>query len=174
MIDFIKLPHWPAFNVADMSITFGVIILALVIELGVAGARREVGVSATRAELLVVDAEDAGLRLDQLLAEPLGSRAQAARLIEAGSRPGRRPHGAASGTSVRPGERIVVAPPRRWRAGAELGGPATGALYASPTRTSTCSSSTSRPGVVVHPARGHRTGTLAQALAGRAAGGEDP
>jgi 23S rRNA pseudouridine1911/1915/1917 synthase len=29
-------------------------------------------------------------------------------------------------------------------------------------------------GVVVHPARGHRTGTLAQALEGRAAGGEDP
>jgi 23S rRNA pseudouridine1911/1915/1917 synthase len=28
-------------------------------------------------------------------------------------------------------------------------------------------------GVVVHPARGHRTGTLAQALAGVAAGGED-
>ncbi len=28
-------------------------------------------------------------------------------------------------------------------------------------------------GVVVHPARGHRDGTLAQALAGRAAGGED-
>jgi signal peptidase II len=32
VIDFIKLPHWPAFNVADMSITFGVIILVLVIE----------------------------------------------------------------------------------------------------------------------------------------------
>jgi 23S rRNA pseudouridine1911/1915/1917 synthase len=30
------------------------------------------------------------------------------------------------------------------------------------------------PGLVVHPARGHRGGTLAQALAGRAAGGEDP
>ncbi|MFI4920002.1 MAG: pseudouridine synthase, partial [Gammaproteobacteria bacterium] len=29
-------------------------------------------------------------------------------------------------------------------------------------------------GLVVHPARGHHTGTLAQALAGRAAGGEDP
>ena len=29
-------------------------------------------------------------------------------------------------------------------------------------------------GVVVHPARGHRTGTLAQALAGRAAGGDNP
>ena len=30
------------------------------------------------------------------------------------------------------------------------------------------------PGVVVHPARGHRAGTLAQALGGRAAGGDDP
>ncbi len=29
-------------------------------------------------------------------------------------------------------------------------------------------------GLVVHPARGHREGTLAQQLAGRAAGGEDP
>jgi 23S rRNA pseudouridine1911/1915/1917 synthase len=29
-------------------------------------------------------------------------------------------------------------------------------------------------GLVVHPARGHRAGTLAQALTGRAAGGEDP
>ncbi len=38
VIDFIKLPHWPAFNVADISITFGVIALALVIELG---ARRQ-------------------------------------------------------------------------------------------------------------------------------------
>ena len=32
VIDFIKLPHWPAFNVADMSITFGVIALVLVLE----------------------------------------------------------------------------------------------------------------------------------------------
>jgi signal peptidase II len=32
VIDFIKLPHWPAFNVADTSITFGVILLALVVE----------------------------------------------------------------------------------------------------------------------------------------------
>ncbi len=29
--DFIKLPYWPAFNVADMSITFGVIALLLVL-----------------------------------------------------------------------------------------------------------------------------------------------
>ncbi len=32
VIDFIKLPHWPAFNVADISITFGVVILVLVVE----------------------------------------------------------------------------------------------------------------------------------------------
>lgn len=32
--DFIKLPHWPAFNVADIAITFGVIALVLVLELG--------------------------------------------------------------------------------------------------------------------------------------------
>ena len=30
--DFIKLPHWPAFNVADMSITFGVVALLWVLE----------------------------------------------------------------------------------------------------------------------------------------------
>jgi signal peptidase II len=34
VIDFIKLPHWPAFNIADTCITFGVIILVLVIERG--------------------------------------------------------------------------------------------------------------------------------------------
>lgn len=32
--DFIKLPHWPAFNVADMAITFGVIALLFVLERG--------------------------------------------------------------------------------------------------------------------------------------------
>ncbi|HWF51252.1 MAG TPA: signal peptidase II [Solirubrobacteraceae bacterium] len=32
--DFIKLPHWPAFNVADTAITFGVIALLITIELG--------------------------------------------------------------------------------------------------------------------------------------------
>jgi signal peptidase II len=30
--DFIKLPAWPAFNVADMSITFGVLVLLYVLE----------------------------------------------------------------------------------------------------------------------------------------------
>ena len=30
--DFIKLPAWPAFNVADMAITFGVLALLWVLE----------------------------------------------------------------------------------------------------------------------------------------------
>jgi signal peptidase II len=30
--DFIKLPHWPAFNLADMAITFGVLALVYVLE----------------------------------------------------------------------------------------------------------------------------------------------
>ena len=30
--DFIKLPSWPAFNFADMAITFGVLALLLVVE----------------------------------------------------------------------------------------------------------------------------------------------
>jgi signal peptidase II len=38
--DFIKLPFWPAFNVADMSITFGVIVLLLVLEGPRKGANR--------------------------------------------------------------------------------------------------------------------------------------
>ena len=32
VIDFIKLPHWPAFNLADTSITFGVFVLLWVLE----------------------------------------------------------------------------------------------------------------------------------------------
>jgi len=38
--DFIKFPHWPAFNVADISITLGVITLLIVVELSGRSARR--------------------------------------------------------------------------------------------------------------------------------------
>ena len=30
--DFVKLPHWPAFNVADIAITVGVLVLVYVLE----------------------------------------------------------------------------------------------------------------------------------------------
>jgi signal peptidase II len=36
--DFIELPHWPSFNVADISITCGVVVLVIVLELGNARA----------------------------------------------------------------------------------------------------------------------------------------
>jgi signal peptidase II len=32
--DFIRFPHWPAFNVADIAITCGVVALVVVLELG--------------------------------------------------------------------------------------------------------------------------------------------
>ena len=38
--DFVKLPAWPAFNVADVSITFGVLVLLWVIEQQDAADRR--------------------------------------------------------------------------------------------------------------------------------------
>ena len=40
VIDFLKLPHWPAFNVADSAITIGVVVLVLVVERGDAARRR--------------------------------------------------------------------------------------------------------------------------------------
>lgn len=36
--DFIQLPHWPSFNVADISITCGVIVLVVVLELNARSA----------------------------------------------------------------------------------------------------------------------------------------
>ena len=114
--------------------------------------------------------EHAGERLDAFLAGPLGSRSRAQRLIDAGS------------VTV-DGRRVAEAPPalrrrarRRRRArdaAAASVRTASRRASASPRRTSTCWSSTSPPGVVVHPARGHTTGTLVQASSGRVAGGED-
>ena len=37
--DFVQLPHWPAFNLADASITLGVVALFLIIGRGGAAAR---------------------------------------------------------------------------------------------------------------------------------------
>jgi signal peptidase II len=34
VVDFLKLPHWPAFNVADAAITIGVLVLLVVMERG--------------------------------------------------------------------------------------------------------------------------------------------
>ncbi len=119
---------------------------------------------------LSVPAQAAGSRLDRFLAEPLGSRAQAQVAIDAGLvtvdgrlRPKRH--------AVRAGERVVV----RRDPVPDGGGPAPAtAPYAIAFEDDHLLVVDKPAGVVVHPARGHRTGTLSQALADRAAGGDEP
>ncbi|MDW5598771.1 RluA family pseudouridine synthase [Conexibacter stalactiti] len=117
--------------------------------------------------LLEVADGDAGERLDSFLAGPLGSRAKAQRLIDAGlvtvngaARPKRH--------KLAAGERVEVAP----EPAAELE-PAGDAPYAIAWEDEHLLLVDKPAGVVVHPAPGHRSGTLSQALSGRAAGGED-
>ncbi len=113
--------------------------------------------------------EAAGERLDVLLAQPLGSRSRAQRLIVAG-------RVLVDGATVRKnhrvggGERVVVdETPDEARGGDD--GPV--APFAVAYEDEHLIVVDKPAGVVVHPARGHRQGTLAQALAGRIAGGEE-
>lgn len=112
--------------------------------------------------------EAAGERLDVTLAPHLGSRTAAQRLIDAGAvtvdgeaRPKR--------YVLAGGERIVVREPEPVETP-----DAPPAPFAVAWEDEHLLVIDKPPGVVVHPARGHRTGTLAQALAGRIAGGDDP
>jgi 23S rRNA pseudouridine1911/1915/1917 synthase len=118
---------------------------------------------------LQVAAEQAGQRLDRVIAAPVGSRAQAQALIESGAvtvdgRTVRKRHAVVAGETVIVTLPAAVAP----------------APEAEPAPFSVMFEDdhlivVDKPaGVVVHPARGHWTGTLAQALAGSAAGGGDP
>jgi len=118
---------------------------------------------------LTAGPEAAGERLDVFLAQHAGSRAAAQRLIDGG-------HVTVDG---------AVKPKRRLLAGGEL------VRVEEPDAATAAAAPPDAPfaiawedehlivvdkpaGVVVHPARGNRQGTLAQALAGRVAGGEDP
>jgi len=118
---------------------------------------------------LSVSAEAAGIRLDQFLAGPLGSRSRAQHLIEAGrvqvdgqQRPKR--HTVATGEHVRVLEDAPLV-----ELDADIDVPFSVAY-----EDEHLIVVDKPPGVVVHPARGHRSGTLAQALIGRGAGGEEP
>jgi 23S rRNA pseudouridine1911/1915/1917 synthase len=117
---------------------------------------------------LTVGPEDAGERLDVFLAAAAGSRAAAQRLIEAGAvlvdgRPRAKRH------AVAEGERVTLRPPE-----AEAEPEAPPARFSIAYEDEHVLVVDKPAGVVVHPARGHRSGTLVQALAGRVAGGEDP
>ncbi len=110
----------------------------------------------------------AGTRLDRFLAQPLGSRSRAQSLIDARCV---RVDGrlCAKRHAVKPGERIEVdTPPQPPR---ELASPAPFSIAWEDDHLLVVEKPA---GVVVHPARGHRTGTLAQALAGKGVGGEEP
>jgi 23S rRNA pseudouridine1911/1915/1917 synthase len=121
---------------------------------------------------LIVDGDDAGTRLDRFLAQPLGSRSRAVGLIDAG--------------------RVTVdGAVRQKRYALEVGSVVVVASADGPVPPGAVAAADDsvpyaiayedehllvidKPaGVVVHPAAGHRTGTLAQALAGVAAGGPD-
>jgi 23S rRNA pseudouridine1911/1915/1917 synthase len=112
---------------------------------------------------------DAGERLDVFLAEPLGSRARAQRLIDAGAV---LVDGAAvpKRHRVAAGELVVVDD-----AADQLpdGDPSEVADYRVAFEDEHLLVVDKPAGVVVHAARGHWHGTLAQALEGRAAGGPD-
>jgi 23S rRNA pseudouridine1911/1915/1917 synthase len=120
---------------------------------------------------LDVPPEAAGERLDAFLAAPLGSRSQAARLIAAGlvlvdGTPPRK------GQPLRGGERIEVR--QEEPEAADATAPAAVIARFQIAFEDDHLIVVDKPaGVVVHPARGHREGTLAQALAGRIAGGEE-
>lgn len=113
--------------------------------------------------------EVAGTRLDQLLAVPLGSRAQAQRLIDAGRV---RVDGRMRSKRylVRSGERVVALAPLLDEVVAE----GEAARFEVAYEDEHLLVVDKPAGVVVHPARGHHSGTLSQALAGRGAGGGDP
>jgi 23S rRNA pseudouridine1911/1915/1917 synthase len=113
-------------------------------------------------------AEDAGERLDAFLAGPLGSRAQAQRLIEDGAV---RVDGALVPKRHRmsAGETVTVEIPAAVAPEADPSPAAFTVRYEDDDLLVV-----DKPaGVVVHPARGHASGTLSQALAGLAAGGEE-
>ena len=112
--------------------------------------------------------EHAGARLDAFLAEPLGSRARAQRLIEDGAV---RVDGALVPKRHRmsAGETVTVELPAAAPAEPDL----TPAAFAVRYEDDDLLVVDKPAGVVVHPARGHASGTLSQALAGVAAGGED-
>jgi 23S rRNA pseudouridine1911/1915/1917 synthase len=116
-----------------------------------------------------VPEDAAGKRLDVALAAhpEIGSRARAARLIEAGlvtvdGRPRQKRHTVAAGELVAVQPEIRAEPDRR----------SDGAEFAIAYEDDDVIVVDKPAGLVVHPAPGHPTGTLAQALADRAAGGE--
>jgi len=108
--------------------------------------------------------DEAGLRLDHVLAEPLGSRSRAQRLIDAGrvtvdGQPRPKRH------VVRAGEVVEVRDEPEPATATEAGEP--DVPFAVAYEDDDLLVVDKPAGLVVHPAAGHWTGTLSQALAAR-------
>ena len=118
---------------------------------------------------LTAQPEDAGGRLDAVLAPHVGSRTRAQRLLELGAV-------TVDGVAVPKRHRVAAGERIAVDLGADVRAPEPDAAPA-PFRVAYEDDRllvVDKPaGVVVHPARGHATGTLVQALSGRAAGGGD-
>jgi 23S rRNA pseudouridine1911/1915/1917 synthase len=116
---------------------------------------------------LAIGPAEAGERLDAVLAESMGSRSRAARAIEQGAVTvdGRV---VAKRHRVREGEVVHVEVREEPAAPADVGGTVD---FAVPYEDEHLLIVDKPAGLVVHPARGHLTGTLAQALEGRAGNG---
>ncbi len=119
---------------------------------------------------LTVAPNDAGTRLDRFLAGPLGSRTRAAAVIDEGAvlvdgvaRPKRH--------VIRAGAIVTVQ--RTAGDGDEIAATGDPAPFTIAFEDQHLLVVDKPAGVVVHPAAGHRTGTLAQALSALAAGGPD-
>ena len=117
---------------------------------------------------LTVDDGAAGTRLDRFLAGPLGSRSRAQQLIDSGrvlvdGQPRPKRYAVAAGQRVTVDDRDTPPAPAAAPAPYEIAYEDEHLLVVD------------KPaGVVVHPARGHRTGTLAQALGSAGADGGEP
>jgi 23S rRNA pseudouridine1911/1915/1917 synthase len=121
---------------------------------------------------LTVGDDDAGTRLDRFLAQPLGSRSRAVALIDAGrvtvdGAVRQKRHALEAGADV-----VVAAGDAAAHPGA-IDAADDSVPYAIAYEDEHLLVIDKPAGVVVHPAAGHRTGTLAQALSGVAAGGPD-
>jgi 23S rRNA pseudouridine1911/1915/1917 synthase len=119
---------------------------------------------------LTVGGDDAGTRLDRFLAEPLGSRSHAVALIDAGRVT---VDGAVRQKRYALDAGAVVVVAAAGGAAPTVDPPDESVPFEIAYEDEDLLVVDKPAGVVVHPAAGHWTGTLAQALSGIAAGGPD-